>query len=50
MLKETVAKQELGSYWVAQFNQKNLANMKTIAREIINSGGNARLIVGERVI
>jgi hypothetical protein len=49
-LKKIGAEQELGSHWVLPFNQQNLENMKFVAKEILNSGGNVRLIVGEKVI
>lgn len=49
-LQKIGAEQELWSHWAIPFNQRNLIDMKMIAKDIINSGGNAKLIVGEEVI
>lgn len=49
-LQKLGAHQELWSHWVVPFNQKNLEDMRNIAKDILAYGGEAKLIVGEEII
>jgi len=44
------AELRLGSYWALPFSIKNLVDIKNIAKEIKNSGGDAEIIIGEKVV
>jgi hypothetical protein len=48
-LQKIGAENRLGSHWIIPFSQKNLADIKNIANEIKNSGGNAEIIIGKKV-
>jgi len=49
-LKLMGAELRLGSYWTLPFSIKNLVDIKNIAKEIKNSGGDAEIIIGEKVV
>lgn len=49
-LQKLGANQELWSHWAVPFNQKNLLDMRNIAKDIVAYGGEVKLIVGEEVI
>jgi hypothetical protein len=46
-LQKVGAEQKMRSYWTLPFSEKNLADFKSICKEIVQNGGAAEVIVGE---
>lgn len=41
------AEQRLGSHWILPYSQRNLADFRSIYKEIIQNGCEAEIIIGE---
>jgi hypothetical protein len=46
-LQKIGAERRSGSYWTLPFSERNLADFKSIYKEIIQNDGRAEIIVGE---
>jgi hypothetical protein len=49
-LQKIGAEQRLGSHWILPLSGVNLRYIRKIAKEITSAGGNAEIIVGEKVV